>query len=88
MKETLHLIQKYSSGVSEAVLLSHLQCKWDKHKTKPPNSDPLYFGLTDLRSLLKGKSLHVPYTAVLYLTISSVNIIPSTKIGEWDYPLV
>ena len=82
MDKTLQLIQKYSSGVSEAVLLSHLQCKWDKEKLKPKNSDPLFYGLTDLRSLIKGKILEIPFTAVLYLTIVTLTEIPNTSISN------
>ena len=62
--------------------MSHLQCKWDKAKLKPPNSDPLFYGLTDLRSLMNGKSLQIPYTAVLYLTISSIIQLENTSISK------
>lgn len=79
--ETLQFLVKYSSGVSEAVLLSHLQCKWDKFRIKPPNSDPLFFGVTNLRTLLSGSSLQIPFTAVLLLSITTINFIPSTEIS-------
>ena len=70
---------KYNCGVSEAVLISHLQCKWDRQQNKLRGSS--HAGdLQTLHDILHGKSQQVTSTATLFAKISAVDVLPGTSV--------
>ena len=85
MSETLSFLEKYSSGVSEAVLISHLQCKWGKRLAKSKNTTTYtkaeYISLSEL---LSGRLVHVPHAAMLRVKVIACSMIPPTQISTYQ----